>query len=263
MLTSAPASVRRLIRRFFMFSVIIQGFIRIVNRCLDILYPRRCPVCDQIVMPKGALICRDCFTKLSYVKGPVCKKCGKQVFGEMVEYCYDCTRHKRSFAYGVALLNYDEKARHSMTRIKYRNKRQYLDFYAEAICRRYKDQIMHMKAQALIPVPIHASRRRQRGFNQAELLARGIGLRLNIPVYEDVLIRNKKTAPQKQLNPEERLHNLEKAFEASNIPDGVKDVILVDDIYTTGSTLEACTRVLLAAGFGRVYIITICIGREV
>lgn len=235
---------------------------RLSNLLLDTLYPRRCPVCDEIVMPKGALICPGCFLKLSYVKGPTCKKCGKQVFSETIEYCYDCNRHKHSFEYGVALLNYDEKARHSMARIKYNNKRQYLDFYVEAICQRYGSRIRDMNAQALIPVPIHASRRRHRGFNQAELLARGIGRRLGIPVYETALIRNKKTAPQKQLNPEERLHNLKNAFKAGSMPDGASDVILVDDIYTTGSTLEACARVLKAAGIRHVYIITICIGRD-
>lgn len=236
---------------------------RIFTIVFDALYPRRCPVCNQIVMPKGALICRDCFLKLSYVKGPACKKCGKQVLHDQIEYCYDCTRHKRSFDYGIALLNYEERARHSMAAIKYKNKRQYLDFYGEAICQRFCERIMQMNAQALIPVPIHTSRKRKRGFNQAGLLARGIGRRLGIPVYEHALVRSKKTAPQKQLNPKERLHNLEQAFAAGTIPDGVSDVILVDDIYTTGSTLEACTRVLKAAGIRRVYTIAICIGQEV
>lgn len=236
---------------------------RMLTIVLDALYPRRCPVCDQIVMPKGALICRDCFPKLSYVKDPACKKCGKQVLNDQIEYCYDCTRHKRSFDYGIALLNYEERARHSMAAIKYKNKRQYLDFYGEAICQRFGARIRQMNASALIPVPIHATRKRQRGFNQAGLLAHGIGRRLGIPVYEHALIRSKKTAPQKQLNSQERLHNLEQAFAAGAIPDGVLDVILVDDIYTTGSTLEACTRVLKAAGIRRVYTITICIGQEV
>lgn len=241
-----------------MFSIISQIF----NMCLDVIYPRRCPVCDEIVMPKGTLICRGCFTELSYVKGPTCKKCGKEVCGETIEYCYDCTRHSRSFEYGAALLNYDEKARRSMVRIKYNNKRQYLDFYAEAICRRYGTQIRQMCAQAFIPVPIHSSRRRKRGFNQAELLAHAISRRLEIPVYDHILHRSKKTSPQNQLSPEERLHNLEKAFEAGAIPAGVIDVILVDDIYTTGSTLEACTRALKKAGIRHVYAITICIGHD-
>lgn len=229
---------------------------------LDALYPRRCPVCDEIVMPKGQLICRNCFGELSYVSGPTCKRCGKEVADSAMEYCLDCTRHKRTFEYGIALLNYDEKARHSMTRIKYKNKRQYLDFYIEAICRRHEKGIRLMKADALVPVPIHPSRRRKRGFNQAELLAEGIGKKLGIPVCRNLLIRTKKTMPQKKLNPMERLQNLEQAFGIGNVSPGLERVILVDDIYTTGSTAEACARVLRAAGIKKVYLVTICIGKE-
>lgn len=234
--------------------------LKFLAACLDALYPRRCPVCDEIVMPKGRLICENCFKKLSYVRQPTCKRCGKEILSDTIEYCLDCTRHKRSFEYGIALLNYEEKAKHAMVQIKYKNKRQYLDFFIEAICRRYETQLRHMKADALIPVPIHPSRRRERGFNQAELLAEGIGKRLGIPVCSGMLIRNKKTAPQKQLNPMERLHNLEQAFGAGEWVDGVESVILVDDIYTTGSTVEACTRVLKRMGVKRVYFVTVCIG---
>lgn len=249
-----------------LFQLLFQSIPRILHAflhtVLDALYPRRCPVCDQIVLPKGALICPACFPKLSYVKGPVCKKCGKQVFSDTVEYCFDCTRRHHSFEYGLALINYDDYARHSMAAIKYKNKRQYLDFYAEAICQRYASQIQRMNAQALIPVPIHPSRKRQRGFNQAELLANNIGARLGIPVYPSALLRDKKTLPQKQLNPSERLKNLQQAFRPGVIPPGITSVILVDDIYTTGSTVEACTRVLLSAGIRHVYMITICIGHN-
>ena len=82
-----------------------------------------------------------------------------------------------------------------------------------------------------------------------------------IPVCPEMLVRRKKTAPQKQLNPKERLHNLEEAFAAGAVPEGGTRVILVDDIYTTGSTMEACARALLRAGVKNVYFIAICIGR--
>ena len=92
------------------------------NNILNILFPRRCPVCARIVMPKGFLICPDCMKKLSWVRRPTCKKCGKEVIGDTIEYCYDCTRHKRSFEYGLSVINYDETASRSMAGIKYNNK---------------------------------------------------------------------------------------------------------------------------------------------
>lgn len=231
------------------------------NLLVDLLYPRRCPVCDQIVMPKGELICPDCIKKLSFVKEPVCKRCGKEVISGEAEYCFDCARHKKTFEYGRALMNYDETARRSVTRIKYQNKREYLDFYGEALCFRYEKQIRRMEAELLVPVPVHPSRKRERGFNQAELLADRIGEGLKLPVCPGALVRNKKTMPQKELSPMERLKNLEQAFGAGCIPRGVGGVILIDDIYTTGSTIEACARALKRAGVRRVYFLTICIGQ--
>ncbi len=228
---------------------------------IDMLFPRRCPVCDGIVMPKGRLICPECMKKLSFVKEPVCKKCGKEVLSSDAEYCFDCFRHKRSFEYGRALVNYEENARSSMVKIKYKNKREYLDFYGEAICTRYHKLIRRMEADALVPVPVHPSRRQERGFNQAELLAGRIGKEFGIPVYPQMLVRNKKTMPQKGLDPAGRLKNLEEAFISGVIPKGVERVILTDDIYTTGSTMEACSRALKRAGVKKIYFLVICIGR--
>ena len=228
---------------------------------IDLLFPRRCPVCDEIVMPRGRLICPECLKKLSFVKNPVCKRCGKEVSSPIAEFCLDCVRHKRTFEYGRALVNYEEYAAKSMAKIKYKNKREYLDFYGEAVCLRYEKLIRRMDAQVLVPVPVHPARKRERGFNQAELLADRIGNRLNIPVCPDMLVRNKKTMPQKGLDPSGRLKNLEEAFSAGKLFDGVEGVILVDDIYTTGSTIEACTRALKKAGIKRVYFLAVCIGR--
>jgi len=212
-------------------------------------------------MPKGRLICPECVKKLSFVKNPVCKKCGKEVISTDIEYCLDCVRHKRTFEHGRALINYDENAGSSMAKIKYKNKREYLDFYGEAICARYGKLIRRMEADVLVPVPVHPSRRKERGFNQAELLARRIGEHLGIAVCSTMLVRNKKTMPQKGLDPAGRLKNLEEAFSAGEMIKEVESVILVDDIYTTGSTIEACTRALKKAGIKRVYFLAICIGR--
>lgn len=227
---------------------------------MDLLFPRCCPVCGRIVAPRGDYICPGCLEKLVFVKRPVCLKCGKEVVSERQELCFDCSKRRKSFEYGMALMNYNEAASASMVRIKYKNKREYLDFYGEAIWRRYGSRLERLQAQALVPVPIHTSRRRQRGFNQAEVLAEILSGYLGIPVRGDFLVRNKRTAPQKSLDPTARLKNLEEAFGAGMDLRGLESVILVDDIYTTGSTAEACTRVLKKAGVKRVYLVVVCIG---
>ena len=95
---------------------------------------------------------------------------------------------------------------------------------------------------------------------EAEELARRLSDGLGLPVETGILSRNKNTAPQKDLNPAQRLKNLEEAFSAKHSRAGLTSVILVDDIYTTGSTVEACSRVLKRAGVSRVYFLCICIG---
>ena len=94
---------------------------------LDLLFPRCCPVCGQIVLPKGNLICPGCMGKLSWVRCPTCLCCGREIPIESEEYCTDCFKRPRSFDVGMALINYNEAASRSMAQIKYNNKREYLD----------------------------------------------------------------------------------------------------------------------------------------
>lgn len=106
----------------------IMPLSRLYAGFLDLLYPRRCPVCSEIVMPKGNLICPDCMEKLAFVRRPVCKCCGKEIISPEAEYCFDCTRHPHSFDSGMALINYNDTASRSMALIKYHGRREYLDF---------------------------------------------------------------------------------------------------------------------------------------
>lgn len=130
----------------------------IIETILDLLFPRRCPVCGQIIMPKGNLICPGCIRKLSWVRGPVCKCCGKEIISETAEYCSDCAIHPRSFSNGMALLNYNEISAPSLAKIKYHNRREYLDFYAETAYRKYAARIARLSPDLIIPVPVHKSR---------------------------------------------------------------------------------------------------------
>ena len=220
----------------------------LINIILDLLFPRRCPVCGQIVMPKGSLICLGCVKKLSWVRGPVCKCCGKEIISGTMEYCPDCAAHPRSFSHGMALFNYNEISAPSLAMVKYHDRREDLDFYAEAAYRRYAKTIAHK------------SRLKKRGFNQAEEFGKRLSGYLGIPVSSEFLVRPKKTAPQKYLGPDLRLKNLDQAFFCKKLPSGVKKVLLIDDIYTTGSTAEACARALKKAGAGQVYLLVIAIG---
>lgn len=210
------------------------------------------------MLPEGALICPGCMAKLHFIRQPSCKKCGTELIADRAEYCPDCLRRQRSFEYGIALIRYDAVAQKSMAAVKYKNRREYLDFYAEAIARRYGYFFERHKEAVLVPVPVHPARLRSRGFNQAGELAVRLGRLTGLSVNEALLVRTRKTAPQKDLGPDERLRNLRHAFAVT--AEAPPTVILTDDIYTTGSTIEACTRVLKASGACQVYFVSICIG---
>ncbi len=227
--------------------------------CLQLLFPLRCPVCDDIVTPSGEKICLDCMKKLRYVTPPRCMKCGKKLFEEEQEYCHDCSVRKHLFVCGRALYEYGSVAA-SVYRFKYGNRREYADFYGEEIGRYLGQFISQVQPDALIPIPLHRARKRKRGYNQALLLANAISRYTGVPVCDKILVRIKNTVPQKQLNPIERQNNLKKAFHIEKNDVKLKTVILIDDIYTTGSTMDEAASVLLEAGVEKVYFITLACG---
>ena len=228
---------------------------------LSALYPRRCPVCDGIPAPRGRRICPDCARKLQFVTEPVCKCCGREIREQEGELCQNCLKHHFSFDYGIALMNYTDEAARSMAAVKYKGRREYLEYYGLEAVKRCGDRLRRMQVDALVPVPVHPDRLRQRGYNQAEVLAEEISKGLGIPVYEP-LYRARNTKALKELNASQRRRNLQEAFRSEPLPPDVRRVCIVDDIFTTGATMEACTRALLAAGAQKVFSFCLCMRSE-
>lgn len=227
---------------------------------LDILFPRRCPLCAEIAMPKGYLICKSCIPKLPFIKAPYCMKCGKEIGADEEEYCPDCLARPKSFLLARSMLNYTPAVQRAVLSIKYKNQRDYIRAFAHVAKLRYGDFWRAQGLDALIPVPLHPQRQRERGFNQAELLAREIGGDLDLPVITSFLYRIKKTRDQKELSARDRLHNLDGAFWANPLPKSIKNILIVDDVYTTGATMESCTLALLKAGAQNIYCFSIAMG---
>ena len=233
---------------------------------LDIIYPVRCPVCGEIVIPKGDKICMACKNKLQYIKEPRCKRCSKPIEQEEKEYCSDCQRKNFHFDKGYSVWIYDDTMKHSIANFKYHSKKEYAKFYTQEMVGLYGNSIKKFSPDVIVPIPIHRSKYLERGYNQADILARGIGKELCIPVLSNLLVRNKKTLPQKKLSDKERLRNLQEAFQlnekaANCYHKEITKVLLVDDIYTTGSTIETCTNVLKSYGIREIYFIVLCIGK--
>jgi ComF family protein len=233
---------------------------------LDIIYPIRCPICNEIVIPKGTKICSFCKDKLPYIKEPRCKKCSKPIEFDEKEYCGDCQRKDFHFDKGYAVWIYDDAMKHSIANFKYHSKKEYANFYVQEVVEYYDSYIKKISPDVIVPIPLHRSKYLERGYNQTQILALGIGKEIGIPVLSHLLIRNKKTLPQKQLSDKERLRNLMEAFSyndklVNTYHKTIRKVLLIDDIYTTGSTIEACTNVLKMNGIDEVFFVVLCIGQ--
>lgn len=226
-----------------------------------LLFPRRCPVCHEAVEERGQKICDICRTRLPRVRGAFCLKCGKPLLTEEKEYCRDCMRRKHLFECGRAPFVYDKVMRESIARFKYGGRREYAAFYAEEILRFCAKEMILWKADALIPIPLHPKKRRKRGYNQAELVAKELSKLSGIPMDKGLLLRVKNTRAQKELDDRQRLANLRNAFSVRKGSRSYKRVVLVDDIYTTGSTMDEASRVLKENGVQIIYFLCICVGR--
>ncbi|MCM1268650.1 MAG: ComF family protein [Bacteroidales bacterium] len=232
----------------------------VAESALTLFYPRRCPVCDEPVKPWNALICKGCAHLPVYTEPPFCMKCGKHLSSGEKEYCKDCARHSHLFDRGRALFDYKSVSA-SLARFKYAGRREYAAFYASCMAAHLGGFIRDCGAQALVPVPLHKSRQRRRGYNQAEALARELSALTGIPVMADWIVRIEKTAPMKDLSARERENNLKRAFKIRKNDVKLSTVIIIDDIYTTGSTVDAVSRELKKVGVQRIYFLTLAIGK--
>lgn len=225
---------------------------------LSIIYPEKCVICDQILRKNENQICRKCSKRLQPIHGDICKKCGKPV-KEGVQICYDCKRHSHFYQWGIACYQYADIAK-ALYRIKYAGRQDIIPFFAHQMAREMIKDIKGLKADYLIPVPMHKARERKRGYNQAFLLAQVLSEEWNIPVCKNVVQRKKRTVPMKYLTPHQRQINLKKAFIIGPNDVKLKTIIIIDDIYTTGTTIDAISKVLIGAGASNIYFATLAIG---
>ncbi len=236
---------------------------KISDIVLDMVFPRHCPVCDGIIPFGGKLICRECEEKTLFVKEPRCVKCGRMLDSDRKEYCRDCLQVSHAFDRAVSVFIYNDALQDAVFRFKYGGRQEYADFFAESIEKYLGREIRSFGAEALIPVPIHRDRLAKRGFNQAELIADRLGALMGIPAVKDLVVRTAATRPQKGLSREERRKNLKKAFKLTRNDVKLTKVIIIDDIYTTGSTVDELSLLLRRAGISEVYVVTVCSGSPV
>ncbi|MCR5398632.1 MAG: ComF family protein [Lachnospiraceae bacterium] len=225
---------------------------------IDAVFPRRCAVCDEVI-EGGRLVCDRCAATIRPIRGDTCIKCGKPLKDSERLHCYDCSRKIHYYDRGYAVFEYAD-IKQSLYRFKYAGRAEYAGFYATMTSEYIGDVLKKLGAEALIPVPIHRTRLAKRGYNQAKEYAKELSKHLDIPVYSKLIIRKKATVPLKKLAENERKNNLKKAFIIASNVVKLKSIIIVDDIYTTGATIDEVARLFKEAGVEHIFFVTVAVG---
>lgn len=233
---------------------------RIGEKGLDLLFPPCCPLCHRVLKGSEGMLCRECEKKIHPIREPRCKKCGKPLENRREEYCRDCRKNPHIFEEGRGIFLYDQTMRSSILRYKYGGRRIYGEFYIQALVLWGAPHVRRWQPQGVFAVPMEKKKKRQRGFNQSEQLAKGVSLAFGIPFYEDWIRKSKRTDSQKKLTAAQRRRNLEGAFEGRKGDWGVERALVVDDVYTTGATLDAVAAEMKKHGVKKVCFLTICTG---
>lgn len=225
-----------------------------------LLYPTLCVACDA-PLPPGRYLCKPCHERAQPIRAPFCERCSQPFHGSMqgAFTCAEC--QERDFAFDCAVSCYRSRAivRDLILRFKYQHchylRRPLAGWLAQTLA---DPRILCQPADALVPVPLHPRRQRERGFNQATALAKLLARPSGLPLWP-ALRRVRWTETQTQFERNERLENLRGAF-AIHRPVRGKHLLLVDDVFTTGSTVNECARILRRAGAASVRVITVARG---
>lgn len=223
---------------------------------LDFVLPPHCVTCDQPVGAPGQF-CAACFGKTAFISAPCCDACGTGLasasYGAL---CARCQEHRPIWGSARAALAYDDQTRRVVLPFKYGDRTEIARALAPLMAR--SGAALLARADLLAPVPLHRWRLLGRRYNQSALLAQAIGRIAGRPAVPDLLCRVRRTPPLGTLSPRRRKEVLEGVFEVNERRRAMladARVLLIDDVLTTGSTAEACTRALLEAGAGSVDVL--------
>lgn len=224
----------------------------------DLLFPPLCLGCTRrLDTSRAPLFCSDCLADLAFLGSPCCTCCGIPFPTGSDHLCGTCLTHRPAFDYARSLLLYQPPVATVIRALKFGGQ---LTGLASLGVLATRSQLMEQFTQpdCILPVPLHVTRLRHRGFNQAQSIAASCFPQWRSRIRTDLLLRQRPTVPQSHLSGEERRSNLKKAFilaEGAQLTD--ERVLLVDDVFTTGSTVSECSHVLRVAGAARVEVFTL------
>jgi ComF family protein len=214
------------------------------SRLLDLLFPPQCVICKR----GGSPLCPTCLFTLHPPAMARCQRCHTILLANGL--CRQCRQHPLLLGGLRAFSIYQEPLRTCIHALKYEGSQRLAEPLGRLLAETYTRH--KLQADILLPVPLHPARLRERGYNQSALLARTCAIQLGIPYRDDLLMRQRATTPQVGLNLQERLHNVAGAFQPASAFTtealAQRRILIIDDVCTTGATIEACAAPLFAAG---------------
>lgn len=212
-----------------------------------------CNVCGREIFE--GYFCSECEEKLPFNDGFICNHCGRRVFGAE-EFCSSCNGRETYFDRARSVFVYSEPIKKLIASLKYNGKRYLAEVFAFYLARLYYSSFFN--SDAVVYPPMSKERLKDRGYNQAELLAKEFSILTGIPVLDDVLVKNKETLRQATLNAADRRKNLQGSFGLRNAYlIKSKNVLVIDDVMTTGATAEILAELLVKNGAKRVDVLTV------
>ncbi len=225
-----------------------------------------CICCESVIdRTRPYALCDRCIQKFHWMSKKTCQKCGKILEeGYAHDWCFDCRTMEHQFVKGFTCTRYGLYERVLMMDYKYHDKAWIGRKIGDILADRMHNE--SFRPDLVVPVPIHKEREAKRGYNQVELMARQYARLAELTLDSRILIRIKDTLPMRNLGVSERIANVGEAFAIRAGKEDIltgKTILLIDDIYTTGSTADSCTRTLLQGGAQAVWLLTFASGSNV
>lgn len=227
----------------------------------DMVWPRGCPLCGERGVESDSGFCPACLARMVTMAAPVCDLCGRGLPAERAPAsgtCGACQLNPPAYGRARAWGEYRGTLIQAVRRFKFKGSRPLARALGSLVAAADEQWLGGFEAQAVAPVPLHPRRLRERGFNQAVDLAQSVARRRKVPILYEALVRIRDTQPQYGLTANQRRENLKNAFTVAQ-PQAVagKDLILIDDVLTTGATAAAVVQALARAGAATVVVLTV------